>query len=249
MSSSSSFFDGAASLVMSLSESLDPVFHAQATAVAIVLCTMLVRLALHPLARAAARGEGVRAELAPQLAKLRHRHGSDPERMRRAAAELYTGRGVSPVAGCLPMLLQLPVFFVMYHLFTTDGELLGQQLFGTPLGGRWADALGDGGVFGAQGLVYAGLFAVIGAVAVWTYQQARRSAAQASAAQASTGRTQDVPAAPGAAAMARWLPLLSFGTLITAAVVPLAAGLYLVTTTSWTAVERALLQPLRRPSR
>ncbi|EFL25755.1 hypothetical protein SSOG_05469 [Streptomyces himastatinicus ATCC 53653] len=50
-----------------------------------------------------------------------------------------------------------------------------------------------------------------------------------------------VPAAPGAAGLARVLPLLSFGTLLTAAVVPLAAALYLATTTTWTAVERALL--------
>lgn len=43
------------------------------------------------------------------------------------------------------------------------------------------------------------------------------------------------------ASMAKVMPLLSFGTLITVAVVPLAAGLYMVTTTAWTACERALL--------
>ncbi|AEW94280.1 hypothetical protein SCATT_19090 [Streptantibioticus cattleyicolor NRRL 8057 = DSM 46488] len=48
-------------------------------------------------------------------------------------------------------------------------------------------------------------------------------------------------AAQNAAPGARWVPLLSFGTLVTAAVVPLAAGVYLVTTTAWTAVERAVL--------
>ncbi len=52
---------------------------------------------------------------------------------------------------------------------------------------------------------------------------------------------------PGVAAIAKVMPLLSFGTLVTAAVVPLAAGLYLVATTTWTAAERAYLQPLRTP--
>lgn len=236
----------AASLVASLSGLLEPLCHAEATAVAIVVCTMLVRLALHPLARAAVRGERERLALAPQLAELRRRHGSDPERLRREAAELYAGRGVSPLAGCLPLVLQLPVFFVMYHLFTTDGELLGERLFGAPLGGRWSDALAHGGPFGAQGLVYAGLFAVIGAVACWTYLRARRAAAATPEAGTAPGAAPE--AAPGAAVLGRWLPLLSFGTLVTAALMPLAAGLYLATTTSWTAVERALLLRAHRPS-
>lgn len=229
----------AASLVTSLSGLLEPLCHAEATAVAIVVCTLLVRLALHPLARAAVRGERDRLALAPQLAELRRRHGSDPERLRREAAELYAGRGVSPLAGCLPLVLQLPVFFVMYHLFTTDGELLRERLFGAPLGGRWSDALAHGGPFGAEGLVYAGLFVVIGAVAGWTYLRARRAAT--GTASPETDGSPGSPGTPGAAALGRWLPLLSFGTLVTAALMPLAAGLYLATTTSWTAVERAVL--------
>jgi len=55
-------------------------------------------------------------------------------------------------------------------------------------------------------------------------------------------RDAAAPGASGAASgVARVLPLLSFGTLVTAAVVPLAAALYLATSTTWTAVERALL--------
>ncbi|AXK34318.1 protein translocase component YidC [Streptomyces armeniacus] len=254
-----SVFSASASLVTSLADLLTPVFHSSATAAAIVVFTVLVRLALHPLARAAARGERVRSELAPPLAELRQKHGRNPERLQREAAKLYAGRGASPLAGCLPMLLQLPVFFVMYHLFTTEEALLGESLLGAQLGDRWADALSAGGPFGAEGLVYGGLFAVIAVVASWTYWRARRSAADAqpgaaggagvgaSGARAGTGTSGAGAGAPGAALL-RFLPLLSFGTLVTAAVVPLAAGLYLVTTTTWSAVERALLVPLRRPA-
>lgn len=224
-----------ATLVASLSEALEPAFHASATAAAIVLFTLGVRLALHPLARAAVRGEKARARLAPRVAELRRKHGQVPERLREKVSELYRKEGASPVAGCLPMLFQVPVFFLMFRLFTSDGALLGHTLLGARLGGRWADALADGGLFGGPGLVYAGLFALTAAVATWTFVRGRRAA--------SAGRDQAVPA------LARQLPLLSFATLVTVAVVPLAAALYVVTSSAWTAVERAALGAGRAETR
>ncbi|MFH8573456.1 YidC/Oxa1 family membrane protein insertase [Streptomyces sp. NPDC017993] len=215
---------------------IDPLFGAAATAVAVVLFTLIVRAALHPLARAAARGEKARTALAPQLAELQRKHKDHPERLKEATADLYAETGASPLAGCLPTLLQLPVFFVMYHLFSSGGGgLLDHTLLGAPLGGHWSQALADGGVFGPHGLVYLALFALIAAVATWNYRRARASLAAAP--QPAAGGA----AVPGMAGMAKMMPLLSFGTLITVAVVPLAAGLYMVTTTTWTACERALL--------
>ncbi|MFE9634838.1 YidC/Oxa1 family membrane protein insertase [Streptomyces sp. NPDC006463] len=215
-------------LVVELGQLLEPVLAESATAAAIVLFTVLVRLALHPLSRAAFRG-------------------------------------ATPVAGCLPVLLQLPVFFLMYQAFSSADELLAHRLFAAPLGARWTEALGEGGLFGAQGLVFVGLFAAIAVVAAWSAVRGRRAAASAAAAPpvAPTGRgdakasaNAKANAKAGAGAVAELsaeqqevmrklggvLPLLSFGTLITAAVVPLAAGLYLLTTTAWSVAERAWLQ-------
>ncbi|MGW7033404.1 YidC/Oxa1 family membrane protein insertase [Streptomyces xanthophaeus] len=220
-------------LVVELGRLLEPVLAQSATAAAIVLFTVLVRLALHPLSRAAFRG-------------------------------------ATPAAGCLPMLLQLPVFFVMYQAFSSAkvggeaNELLGHQLFAAPLGSRWTDALGDGGFLGAPGLVFLGLFAAIAAVAAWSAVRGRRAAAAAPVPVTATKATKATKAtratkatkagtAAGAAALSAEqqevmrklggvLPLLSFGTLITAAVVPLAAGLYLLTTTAWSVAERVWLQ-------
>ncbi|MFJ4774858.1 YidC/Oxa1 family membrane protein insertase [Streptomyces sp. NPDC088762] len=214
-------------LVVELGRFLEPVLAESATAAAIVLFTVLVRLALHPLSRAAFRG-------------------------------------ATPVAGCLPVLLQLPVFFLMYRAFSSADELLSHRLFGAPLGARWTEVLGEGGLFGAQGLVFLGLFAAIGVVAAWSAVRGRRAAAAApvpapvpavvptvgrGTARKAAGRgTAGAPPALSAeqqAAMRKLggvLPLLSFGTLITAAVVPLAAGLYLLTTTAWSVAERAWLQ-------
>ncbi|MCZ4118865.1 YidC/Oxa1 family membrane protein insertase [Streptomyces sp. H39-S7] len=227
-----------AHFVMSIASLLSPLAGASATAAAIVAITVAVRLALHPLARAAARGQKASAALAPRVAELNRKHKKHPERLRKELGDLYAKEGASPFGGFVPMLVQLPVFFLMYRVFSSGGELLDHTLFGAPLGDRWTDALADGGVAGPHGTVFLGLFAVIAAVAGWSYRRARKATAEGAAAAipAAPG------AAPGAATMAKILPLLSFGTLLTAAYLPLAAGLYLATTTAWSAAERAWLQ-------
>ncbi|MEV5936320.1 YidC/Oxa1 family membrane protein insertase [Streptomyces sp. NPDC052079] len=232
-----------ASLVGRLADLLQPVFGVSAAAAAIVLFTALVRLLVHPLSRAAARGQKARAALQPRIAELRRKHRHNPERLQRAVLELHTAEKVSPVSGCLPSLLQLPAFFLLYHLFSSEtiggraNELLGHRLLGAPLGGRWADALGDGGVFGGAGLVYLGLFAVVAVVAWFSYRLSRgMMAAQPVVAGAGDGEQ-----VPGVGAVVKVMPFMSFFTLVTVAVMPLAAGLYMATSTAWSVVERAVL--------
>lgn len=163
--------------------------------------------------------------------------------------ELHAEEKVSPLSGCLPSLLQLPAFFLLYHLFSSGsigGEpnaLLTHQLLDAPLGGRWADALDHGGAFGGAGMVYLGLFAVVAIVAYFSYRLSRRMT-QASAAMAGTVGTGADPQVPGAAAMGgvmKVMPFMSFFTLVTVAVVPLAAALYVVTSTTWSVIERSVL--------
>lgn len=172
-----------ADLVDHLADLLQPLFGAGAAAAAIVLFTALVRLLVHPLSRAAARGQKARTALQPKIAELRKKHRRNPEKLRDAVLELHAAEKVSPLSGILPGLLQLPAFFLLYHLFssTTIGgranELLGHQLFAAPLGDRWADALSSGGPFGAAGLVYLGIFAVVAAVATFNYRRTKRVAA------------------------------------------------------------------------
>ncbi|MFJ3904171.1 YidC/Oxa1 family membrane protein insertase [Streptomyces sp. NPDC090025] len=227
-----------ASLVEQLADLLRPLFADSATAAAIVLFTMAVRLAVHPLSRAAARGQKARIRLAPRLAELREKHAKNPERLQKAVMELHAEEKVSPLAGCLPSLLQAPAFFLMFHLFSS-GRMAGHSLLAAPLGGHYADALADGGVFGPAGLVYLVLFAIVAAVATYTFRRTRRQ--QALNPVAVDPATAGQPGAGLTAAMGRWLPLLSFATLLSVAAVPLAAALYLVTSTTWSAVERAFL--------
>ncbi|MCK8676612.1 YidC/Oxa1 family membrane protein insertase [Streptomyces lichenis] len=224
----------AASLVEELAGLLQPVFHGSATAAAIVLLTVLVRLAVHPLSRAAARGQQARVRLAPRIAELRKRHARDPERLRRAVLELHTEEKVSPLAGCLPSLAQAPAFLLMFHLFS-GGRLGDHTLLAAPLGGRWTDALAHGGLFGPAGLVYLALFAIVAAVGTYTYRRGRRDLAAMPAA------AVEGPGGAAVGGLTKVMPLLGYATLITVAVVPLAAALYVVTSTAWTAAERACL--------
>ncbi|MFB8755100.1 YidC/Oxa1 family membrane protein insertase [Streptomyces sp. NPDC059852] len=231
-----------ADLVSRLADLLTPLFGATAAAAAIVLFTALVRLLVHPLSRAAARGQKARQELQPKIAELRRKHGRNPERLQQAVVELHREEKVSPLAGCLPGLFQLPAFFLLYHLFsnTTIGgranELLSHQLFAAPLGDRWADALGDGGALGPAGLVYLALFLLVAGVAVFNYRRTKRMMAANPVAPVADGQ-----AVPGMGAMSKVMPFMSFFTLVTVAVVPLAAALYVVTSTTWSALERAAL--------
>jgi YidC/Oxa1 family membrane protein insertase len=149
-------------------------------------------------------------------------------------------------AGFLPLLLQLPFLSIMYALFrsgTIGGRpngLLSHDLLGAPLGSHW---LSGPGPLSAQGAVFLGLFALL-AVAAWLAARvARTSAARQAAAVQASGQAGQVgqPALPGAVGwLVRALPYM---TLVIAAIMPLAAGLYLLTTTLWAAAERAMLAP------
>ncbi|MFI5678323.1 YidC/Oxa1 family membrane protein insertase [Streptomyces cellulosae] len=230
-----------ADLVQHLADLLQPLFGATAAAAAIILFTALVRLLVHPLSRAAARGQKARTRLQPKIAELRKKHAKNPEKLQKAVLALHAEEKVSPLSGCLPSLLQMPAFFLLYHLFssTTIGgrtnELLTHQLFAAPLGDRWTDALG-GGLFGGAGLVYVGLFVLVAAVAAFNYRRTKAMAAASETAPVAGGQQL-----PGLGAMNKVMPFMSFFTLFTVAVVPLAAALYVVTSTTWSAVERAVL--------
>ena len=215
--------------VAALAGALHPLLGATATAAVIVLTTVLVRLALHPLARVQVRGEKLRARLAPQLKELTARHKDDPARLREAQAELYRSEGGSPLAGCLPSLVMWPFIAVLYRLFSLPvlgghaNTLLAGTIAGIPLGTRLTGALPG------QLPVFLVLYALLAAAALVAFRRARRAAASADPA---------APAAPGAGLV----PYLSFGTMVFAAFVPLSAGLYLLTTTVWTLAERGLLR-------
>ncbi|MBV2365149.1 YidC/Oxa1 family membrane protein insertase [Streptomonospora nanhaiensis] len=223
--------------VAGLAVLLAPVAGAAAAAAAVVCLTALVRIALLPLSVAQVRAEQTRARLAPRLRELQREHADDPQRLLTAQRELYAAEGSSPLAGCLPTLAQLPVFAVLYGVFIGaggGGDLLGATLGGAPLGSGLGDALASGEP--ARMLVFAVLLAVLAATA-WA---SRRFLTLPAMARAAEDGDPDAPATRVMAAMS----YLSYTTVVFAAFVPLAAGLYLAATTAWTVAERLVLRRL-----
>ena len=159
--------DAAYHLVSSLAAVLAPLLGTLGPAAAIVLFTMAVRLVLVPLSYRAMKGMDTQAKMAPQVQALRKQHSGQPEAFQRALAALYRAEGTSAYAGCLPALLQWPLFSVMYLVFRSPviggarNALLGHDMFGAPLGSYW---LSGAGPFSAQGAVFAGLFLLLAGI-------------------------------------------------------------------------------------
>ncbi|GLZ32153.1 protein translocase component YidC [Lentzea sp. NBRC 105346] len=185
-------------------------------ALAIVLFTVAVRLLLHPLYRAAVRGEKAKAKLAPEIRKLNKKYGKDLTKLTEETQKVYKKNGVSMFAGILPMLATIPFFMVMYRLVTTPNPLLDGQLFGFSLGIHFTNG---------YAWVFLVLFALLAVVAWLTVRWQK---------------AQQDPEAPPVP-FAKFLRVMPFATVLVAAWLPLAAGLYLLTTTTWTFAERAML--------
>ncbi len=195
--------------------------------------TLLVRAALIPAGVAQAKAEQTRARLAPRLRELQQRHRKDPERLQRETMQLYRDENTSPFAGCLPILIQAPIVGVLYAIFlhTTiaghPNELLTETLFGVPLGTSLAGAIAGGTADVATAVVLGGL--------VLADRDGRRADAALLPRHVRLlqRKSPRVPAVP-----VGLLGLLQFATAVVAIFVPLAAGLYLLVTVSWTLVQR-----------
>jgi YidC/Oxa1 family membrane protein insertase len=91
--------------------------------VAIILLTVLVRLVLFPLTFKSAQSMNEMRKLQPEIEKLKAKHGSDREKLNLATMQLYQQHKVNPLGGCLPMLLQMPIWFALYAALQTSVEL------------------------------------------------------------------------------------------------------------------------------
>ena len=282
-------------VVTNLVHLLAPLGGGLAAVAAIIAFTVAIRLILLPLSYYALRGQAGQARLQPELAELRRRYGHQPERLQREIGALYQREGGTLLIGCLPLLVQLPFFSIMYRLFLSPtvaghaNQLLAHTVAGVPLsahvfGLSWLDhgsvgqVLGVTGLFSVHGLVFGGLIALLALVG-WASVRLAQRVTQAAAAVLTPaaparpavrkagsvqpavrkagsgqpavrkagpgGRTAQAPAAaadtPGRA-VAALTKVVPYFTAVIALFVPLAAGIYLLTTTAWTLAERAALR-------
>jgi YidC/Oxa1 family membrane protein insertase len=94
----------------------------------ILLMTLILKLALHPLTSKSIESSAKMKILAPELAALKEKYGDDQTKISQEQMKLYQRAGVSPLGGCLPLLLQMPILIAMYNFFPASIELR-QQAF------------------------------------------------------------------------------------------------------------------------
>jgi YidC/Oxa1 family membrane protein insertase len=91
--------------------------------VAILVLTVVIRLVLWPLQTKANQSMRKTALLAPKMQELREKYKDDPTRMNQEVMKLYKQYGINPVGGCLPMAIQIPIFFGLYQMLAQAVEL------------------------------------------------------------------------------------------------------------------------------
>lgn len=98
--------------------------------VAILLLTIVVKILMYPLANKSYHAMAQMRELQPEILKLRERYGNDQIKMNQEMMALYKREKVNPASGCLPVLIQMPVFFALYKVLFVAIEMRHAPFFG-----------------------------------------------------------------------------------------------------------------------
>ena len=98
--------------------------------IAILLVTVLIKIVFFPLANKSYRSMAAMKKLQPEVAKLKERFGDDKMKMNQEMMALYKTEGANPMMGCLPMLIQIPVFFALYEVLFVTIEMRHAPFFG-----------------------------------------------------------------------------------------------------------------------
>jgi YidC/Oxa1 family membrane protein insertase len=98
--------------------------------VAILAVTLMLKIAFFPLANKAYASAAKMKALQPQLQSIRNSFGKDRVKQQQATQELYRREKINPIAGCLPTLVQIPVFFALYKVLFVTIEMRQAPFFG-----------------------------------------------------------------------------------------------------------------------
>ena len=97
---------------------------------AIIAVTICIRLAFFPLANFSFKSMGKMKLLAPEMARLKELHKDDKMKLQQAMMALYKKEKVNPMSGCLPILVQIPVFFALYKVLFVTIEMRHMPFYG-----------------------------------------------------------------------------------------------------------------------
>ena len=93
--------------------------------VAIILLTVLIKILFFPLTQKSFESTSKMSMLSPKIEELKKKHQGKPEKLNQEMMALYRKEGVNPVGGCLPLLLQMPIFFALFELLNNAFDLRG----------------------------------------------------------------------------------------------------------------------------
>jgi len=209
---------------------VEPVMGSQSYWFSIVMLTVAVRILLIPLTVKQVKSTRVMQELAPEIKKLQAKHKNDKTKLNEEMMALYKERGFNPMAGCWPLLAQMPFFFALYQVIYRPqiaGEpntLLGKTFFGVPLEQHWLRLPGWDKIFSAAGIT---ILVLTTTMALTTYISQRQLM-----------NKQTAQVNPQQQTIMRIMPLMFF---IFAVNVPLAVIIYWVTTNFWSVGQQYIL--------
>ncbi|MBX2990768.1 MAG: membrane protein insertase YidC [Bacteroidetes bacterium] len=91
--------------------------------VVIIVFSIIIKIVLHPLTRTSMKSMKRMQQLQPMMTELREKYKDNPEQMNKSIMNLYKEYGVNPAGGCLPILLQMPILFALYNVFSSTIQL------------------------------------------------------------------------------------------------------------------------------
>lgn len=98
--------------------------------IALLVLTVCIKLLMFPLANKSYRSMSQMKQLHPKIVALKERHGDDKLKMNQAVMELYKKERINPLSGCLPILVQIPVFFALYKVLFITIEMRHAPFYG-----------------------------------------------------------------------------------------------------------------------
>ena len=84
---------------------------------AIIILTVIIKIILYPLTAKQIKSMKAMQEIAPKMKKLQEKYKDNPQLLQQKMIQLYQDAGVNPMAGCLPMLIQMPILMALYYTF------------------------------------------------------------------------------------------------------------------------------------
>ncbi len=127
-------------LLNNLHEGIDNFSTTESWGLAIICLTIIVRLCIWPLHAKSTRSMKRMSKLQPKMAELKEKHKDDPTKLNTEMMGLYRKYGINPLGGCLPMLIQIPIFFGFFRMLDYAVELRGQPFL-------WVDDLSQPDTF------------------------------------------------------------------------------------------------------